>query len=150
MIRYANLAKQRLAIAPNVSRMLRFKEHCQRNGHFVDSNATKKSRLQQYEEGRERNGQFVDANAKKHKQSRATITMSELILNKKESQWQKGVFKHNLAKPNSVTTSISNGPRRKLFLVDNNDDGEDDERSQGLFLSFSKLFYLMSNNKVPF
>lgn len=146
--KYAN-SKQRRVTAPNFSSMLPSEEVCKRNGH-ADSNAKKRSRLQQSEKGGERNGKLVDINAGKHNQSRATITMGELILNKKGTENKMGVSKHNSEKTNSVKTLKSSGAKRKLILVDNVDDGEDAMRSQGTYMSFSKIIYLISNYKVQF
>nr|GEU82188.1 transposase, Ptta/En/Spm [Tanacetum cinerariifolium] len=122
MNKYANLAKQRV-VAPNVSRILPFEEGCERHEALVDSNASKKSRLQQYEEANERSRQFFDTSATKKNQSRVKVTMGELLLNTKGSQKQRGVLTKNATKPNSATTSISSGSRRKLI-----DEDEDDLR----------------------
>nr|GEV82066.1 hypothetical protein [Tanacetum cinerariifolium] len=129
MNKYANLAKQQI-VAPNVSRILPFEEGCERHETVVDSNEAKKSRLQQSKEANERNRQFVDTSATKKNQSRVKVTMGELLLNIKGSQMQRDVLTTNATKPNSATTSISSGSRRKL--IDEDGEDEDDLRYQDL------------------
>lgn len=86
--KYANLTNHR-SVAPNVSRVLP-SEGCNGLETFVDSGAVKKSRLQQCKEVNERTGQFIDRNAANKNQSRAKVTMGELVLNKKGSQRHSG------------------------------------------------------------
>ena len=103
MNKYANLTKHRI-VAPNVSRVLPSEEGCDGPETFANSNAAKKSRLQQCKEANERNEQCIDGSAANKNQSRAKVTMGELVLNKKGLQRHSG---QNAAKPNSATTSTS-------------------------------------------
>lgn len=145
--KYANLTKKRV-VAPNVFSKLPLHEGCQRNEHFNDTNATKKSRLQLHEKGPEQNGRIPDKSSAKFTHSRANVTMGELIRNNKGSQIRGGTLKQTLDKPNPISKNISSGPRRKLFLVDNDDDFEDDAISQGTYVSFSKLFLLKVKQNI--
>ena len=112
----------------SISHVLPSEEGCDGPETFVNSNAAKKSRLQRCKEANEGNEQFIDRSAPNKNQSRAKVTMGELVLNKKGSQRHSG---QNAAKPNSATRSISSGSRKQL-LIDEED--EDDERSQGTYL----------------
>ena len=127
MNKFANLTKHRI-VAPNVSRVLPSEEGCDGPETFANSNAAKKSRLQQCKEANERNEQCIDGSAANKNQSRAKVTIGELVLNKKGSQRHSG---QNAAKPNSATTSTSSGSRKQLSLMDEED--EDDVRSQGTY-----------------
>ncbi|KAD6796384.1 hypothetical protein E3N88_07280 [Mikania micrantha] len=69
----------------------------------------------------------LDSNATKEKHSKATITMAELLLGNKGPQRRREVFKENLTKPNY----INGGAKRRLVLVDEDDD-EYDEPFQGI------------------
>ncbi|KAL6584466.1 hypothetical protein OROMI_003755 [Orobanche minor] len=67
----------------------------------------------------------LDSNATKENQSKAKITMRELISSNKGPQRQREVLKQNVTKPNCIRS----GAKRQLVLVDEDDD-EDDDISQ--------------------
>lgn len=115
MNKYANLAKQRV-IAPNACHVL------------------------QATESRMLNRQLINTS----RGSKETVTMDELILNKRGSLKQREKFRQNLENPKSITTRKSSVARRKLFVIDNNDDdGEGDMIIHGTYILFSNILFLI-------
>lgn len=94
--------------------------------HNVLIQVHQKRESQQCEEGRRSNGRMVGKFAAIEKQSTITMTTADLILKNKESAKQSGAVTQNLKKPNL------SGPRRKLFLVDEDNDEDDNPTSQDM------------------
>ncbi|KAL4573773.1 hypothetical protein LXL04_020590 [Taraxacum kok-saghyz] len=71
----------------------------------------------------------LESNAAKEKHARTSITMGELMLSNKCPQRKNEAFTQNVTKPNYINRQT----KRKLYLVDEDDDDEDDEMPQDGF-----------------
>lgn len=86
-----------------------------------------------------RKGQSVDSGALKKCKS---TTMSDILLKNKGSEKQTNAFRQNIAKPNS------SGTRRKLFVVDEDVDEDNNLAFQGTYCWSQNLISVY--NKVHF